>query len=284
MDPLRRRPVDPSDRRSVAVANGQQDRGRELATLGLERFEGRERRVLAGLDLRLLGLLPALGPRRPRLGEVVGEDRAERRIGGDVVGVAVVGRAVAGEGGALDLPPGLARGEEERSAREVLLGDVAQRRVVVEDVEAAAEVGRDQVVLAALDGEVSAGALAVEDRFPGGAGVDRLPDAARADRDVPGVRVRGVDGDVGDASGLEGRSDPAQLEAAERRRREAGFLLHFRLRVLRFRGERRQGGGEPEDENDSVAERRGGTQDGALPPRSWSWTRRTVDRGTDAPG
>ena len=40
-------------------------------------------------------------------------------------------------------------------AGERLRSGVAQRRVVVEDVEAAAEGGEDQVVLALLDGEVA---------------------------------------------------------------------------------------------------------------------------------
>ena len=57
------------------------------------------------------------------------------------------------------------------------------------------------------------GGVIVEDRGPGGARVRGLPDAAGSDRDVPGGRVVGVDGDVGDAAAHQGRADSAEREA-----------------------------------------------------------------------
>ena len=60
------------------------------------------------------------------------------------------------------------------------------------------------------------GAVVVEDRRPGRAGVDRLPDSTGAGGDVPGVRALGVHRDVRDAARHQGRADFAHLERLER--------------------------------------------------------------------
>ena len=73
--------------------------------------------------------------------------------------------------------------------------------------------------------------LGVEHRRPGRAGVLRLPDAARADRDVPGVPLQGVDDDVADPSRHDGWADVAEGEPREelgveaRLRADAGAAL-----------------------------------------------------------
>ena len=100
-------------------------------------------------------LLTPLRAAAQLLGQVVGEDRAERRIGRHEVGGALRGPAVVAQRLALDVPPGLAHREQRRLLAERRFRRVAQHGVVVEDVEAAAERRPHQVVLAALDREVA---------------------------------------------------------------------------------------------------------------------------------
>jgi len=57
--------------------------------------------------------------------------------------------------------------------------------------------------------------LAVEDRRPGGSRVDGLPDAARPHRHVVDVFLGGMDREVADPPGGQGRADAAELESRE---------------------------------------------------------------------
>src|SRR5581483_6944156 len=78
------------------------------------------------------------------------------------------------------------------------------------------------------DGADGVRAFVVEDRRPGGAAVGRLPDAAGGRGDVVVAEVFRVDGEGDDAARGEGRADRAQLQAAERRRREGALGLRGR--------------------------------------------------------
>jgi len=82
-----------------------------------------------------------------------------------------------------------------------------------------------------IDGHATdrVGAVAVEDRLPGGTRVDGLPHPSRGHRHIPDAVVGWVLGHVGDPPGHEGRSDPAQLEAREGGAREAVGLSPFRV-------------------------------------------------------
>jgi hypothetical protein len=80
----------------------------------------------------------------------------------------------------------------------------------------------DHVRVGRIDGDAAdrVNALLVEEGSPGGARVHRLPDPSRAHRHVPDRAVLGMDGDVGDATGHEGRADVTELQALERLARE----------------------------------------------------------------
>ena len=95
--------------------------GFSLAPLRLDLRPARERRVLPGLDERLLLLLPRLLAAPDVVGQVVGEDGAERRVRRREVGGALRGLAALPERLALDVPPGLADREEGGLLRERLL-------------------------------------------------------------------------------------------------------------------------------------------------------------------
>ena len=136
----------------------------------------------------------------------------ERALGRDVddVGVARVDEDpadVLGLGEA-HVRPGLA-------AVEALVDAVAETDVAAADVLARAH--PDGLGIRRVEGDAAdrIGRLGVEDGRPGRAGVLGLPDAARADRDVPGVPLLGMNGDVADAAGHDGRADVAEGEAGE---------------------------------------------------------------------
>ena len=116
------------------------------------------------------------------------------------------------------LPAGAA---VDRLVDAVAVGDAALAVVL-----AGADPDRQRVV--GIDGHAAdrIRALTVEDRREGGAGVGRLPDAARGDGDVPDPRVGRIDGEIPDAAGHQRRPDPAQREAGEVR------LGPGRLRLL----------------------------------------------------
>ena len=164
--------------------------------------------------------LPALGPKRS--------------LGGGIndVGVARVDEDPADVLGLREphVRPGLA-------AVEALVDAVAEADVTAADVLARPD--PDRFRIGRIDGDAADGIrpLAIEDRRPGRAGVLGLPYAARADGDVPGVPPQGMDGDVADAAGHDGRSDAAEGEPREELRREPrrgrrfGRGLSFRLRA-----------------------------------------------------
>jgi hypothetical protein len=142
------RALESADDVAFRVAHRQQD-GRGLLELLLaQRVPARGGRVAALLgDLRLL-LLADLLAGLERLPEVVGEGRAEGRVGGGEVVVTLEALLPEAERAARDVPPGVADREQVGVLLERLGRDLAQRRVVVEDVEAPAEGRADEVVLA----------------------------------------------------------------------------------------------------------------------------------------
>jgi len=82
----------------------------------------------------------------------------------------------------------------------------------------------DRARVVRVDGHAAygIGVFIVEDRRPGRAAVFGLPDSATANADVPGALSFGVDGDVRDTAGHEGRADAAKFEALEGCLIEAG--------------------------------------------------------------
>ena len=84
------------------------------------------------------------------------------------------------------------------------------------DVFTGADPDRMRIVRIDRDAADRIGVFVVEDRRPGRAAVDGLPDAARADADVPGALLGRVDRDVGDPAGHQGRADAAHLQSGER--------------------------------------------------------------------
>ena len=87
----------------------------------------------------------------------------------------------------------------------------------------------DDLGVGGVEGDAAGGvdALTIEDRLPGRARVDRLPDPTRTHCDIPDAGVRGMDGDVGDPAGHEGRADIAQLEPLESFGGHAGVFALF---------------------------------------------------------
>ncbi len=157
MEPRRHRPGDAPHHGAGRVGHGEHDRRALLALLFEQRVPAGVGRVPAlGGDL-LLALLARLLARLQLLLQEVGEHGAEGRVRGEEEGATLRGLLVPAERPALDVPPGLAHGEEQGLALQPVGGDVAQRGVVVQDVEAAPEGGADEVVLPALDGEVAEG-------------------------------------------------------------------------------------------------------------------------------
>ena len=84
-------------------------------------------------------------------------------------------------------------------------------------------------------------ALAVEDRRPGRARVDGLPDPAGTHADVPDVVVFRMDHDIGDPPGHERRADGAQFQALERGLQRIAAIVLVVLAVLR-QGRGQKGG------------------------------------------
>jgi hypothetical protein len=129
------------------VAHRQHDGGGLLEFLFADHVPARGGRVAALLgDLRLL-LLADLLAGLERLPEVVGEGRAEGRVGGGEVVVTLEALLPEAERAARDVPPGVAHREQVGVLLERLVRDLPQRRVVVEDVEAPSEGRADEIVL-----------------------------------------------------------------------------------------------------------------------------------------
>jgi hypothetical protein len=157
VEALRRLPLDAAHDVPGRVLHRQDDHGLLLPALGFDLGPAREGCVLPRLEEGLLLLLPRLLPALDVPGQVVGEDRPEGRVvRGEEVG-ALRGLAVLPEGLALQAPPRLADREERRFPRQRLLRRLPQRRVVVENEEAAPEEAAHEVVLAPLDREVAEG-------------------------------------------------------------------------------------------------------------------------------
>src|SRR5262249_6728781 len=141
----------------------------------------------------------------------------QRPLGGDVddVGVARVDQDFADVLGVLeaDVLPGLAAVVGAVDA--VAVGDAALAVVLP-------RTDPDDVRVLRVEGDVAdrVGALVVEDRRPAGAGVGRLPDAARGGGDVVMAAVFRVDREADDASGGDGRPDGTQAQAVKGRRGE----------------------------------------------------------------
>jgi len=85
--------------------------------------------------------------------EVVGEDGSVGRVVGSIEGFPLPCFAGVGEGKSLDVDGGVLHGEERVGVGEF----VAEGGVVVEDVEAAAEGGEDEIAFAGLNGDVTDG-------------------------------------------------------------------------------------------------------------------------------
>ena len=137
------------------VPNREDDRGVLLALLEAQLLPAGVGCVAALLFDLLLGLAALRLAGLDLIAQVVGEHRAKGRVGRGEERPALAGLLVAAQRPALDIPPGPAHRKQLGLLPERLLGDVPQRGVVVEDVEAAAERGSDQVVLAALDRQVA---------------------------------------------------------------------------------------------------------------------------------
>ena len=82
----------------------------------------------------------------------------------------------------------------------------------------------DDVRVGGVDGDRAGrvGRVVVEDGSPGGAAVDGLPDVRRSGGHVPDAPVGGIDDDVGDSAGHEGRADAAEPEGGEEAGGEGG--------------------------------------------------------------
>ncbi len=91
------------------------------------------------------------------------------------------------------------------------------------------------------------GTLLVEDRLPGGPGVDRLPDAPRSRHQVPGVRFIPVDGQIVDPTREQSRSDRPQSEPGQHLGRNSCSALG--------QGARRTGEGAESDGRDETEDR-----------------------------
>ncbi len=123
--------------------------------------------------------------------------------------------------------PGAAAVETQVDARPVA-------DVPAADVLARAHPDRVRIVGIDRDAADRVGVLVVEDRFPGRPRVDRLPDAAAADADVPGALVVRVDRDIGDSPRHECRPDAAHFQSLER------LFVESRFDVLVVGGKHRK--------------------------------------------
>ena len=146
--------ADAAENLAVGGADGQHGGGLRLPVLGPQGVPGRHDRILARLDgLLLLGLaLLLLGP---GLGlHVVGEHRAEGRVGRQEERVPLEGLPGSPEGHGGDIGQGGPQAEEVGLPVQVLGLGLTQGRKVIQDVEAAAEGGHHQVPFPGLDGQI----------------------------------------------------------------------------------------------------------------------------------
>ena len=143
---------------AIAVPD-RKNNGRCVFTLFVDNLvQTSERDVLILIFEFLLSLAPRLLAGLQRLWQVVGEVRTKLRVRRDVVAVALTARAqrfAAAEFMLRHIPVCLAHREQCDVVLQHLLGHVAQWRVVIEDVEAAAKRRAHQVVLPRLDHEIT---------------------------------------------------------------------------------------------------------------------------------
>ncbi len=139
------------------VANAEHDVRLRLAALPLEFVEADEWSVLPLLlefFLRLAsGVFEGLQP----LAQMVGEDGAEGWVLGNEVAAALGRLPTPSERAPLEVPRSGSHREEDGFLLEGLLAHLAEGRVIIENVEAAAEGCAHEIVLAALDREVAEG-------------------------------------------------------------------------------------------------------------------------------
>ena len=151
------RRIDAAHHLAAGVANYQFERRRGLAALGLDGLPAGKAHAVAVIKSLFLGVLALLLQSREALAEVVGQHRAEGRVLGHIELVALAAARRGAEYPALEIPVRVAGLEQCGLLRRGVLGQFAQRRVIVEDEEAAPEARRDQVVLAALNLDIADG-------------------------------------------------------------------------------------------------------------------------------
>ncbi len=154
METLAGRRRDPPHGLAGLVRDDQHDRRLLLVLLLAQAVPAREGHRLAFLDeLRLLGP-PRLGGRLDAVLEVISEDRAESRVGRDIVGLAQASLGVGIDRPERHVLQGLLDGEERALLGQALLADLPERRIIVEDEEPPPERRADEIALAFVDLDV----------------------------------------------------------------------------------------------------------------------------------
>jgi hypothetical protein len=139
---------------TCCVAHCQHDSRLLFFLLGLQDVPTRKWCVATLFGDLLLLLLSFLLFRLEPFLQVVGKDRAKRRVGSGKEIRTLVRLPSITEWRPRDVPPGVSHRKELHRLLEHLLGDPTQRGVVVEDIEAAAKGRPHQIVLPLLDGEI----------------------------------------------------------------------------------------------------------------------------------
>jgi len=151
VDALRGLAVDAADDVALCVADGEDHRGLDLLLFGAKLVVGRDPRRLIGLARRFLGLDALFLEGFEPILQVVGEGGAERRVVGGPEG----GAPRADSRAFLHIAQSVPGREQNHVLIEGVFGDLPQRRVIVEDVEAAAEGTEGEVICFALDVDVA---------------------------------------------------------------------------------------------------------------------------------